>query len=201
MAHQVYRIGTIEVPSVTQVMSKTGISIDYSRIPSQVLDTAAARGTAVHQAIADALLGIQESDVMIPDDWQGYMDAYGRWADKFKPEGEMIERSLASVDWRYGGTFDFYGRVGKGRLRGPAIIDWKTRDIVRADGIQLAAYQHLLAENEPSRRDEILAAKRIGVGFAKDGRFKAVVFKDEGDIEVFRAAVIVYQFSKRWGRG
>jgi len=199
MAHATYKLGNITLPSVTEVMSKAGVSINYGRVPKKVLDAAAERGTAIHSAVADMIAGIKESSYRIPAEWEGYMVAAQRWIEKYKPRHEWIERSIISKQWRYGGTFDFYGKFGRNRV---GLVDWKTRDIVRADGVQLAAYQHALAECEPERAEEIMRASKIGVGLSKDGKFKMVDFSQyEEDIEVFRAALIVVKFAKRWGRG
>jgi hypothetical protein len=103
--NHVYTVDGVKIPSVTTVLSSTGIS-DYSRVPSQTLEEAAARGTAVHRILELYDMG-QLAEC--PEWATEYLDAW----KKFKTE--MDVKILACEMRVFHDKFWFAGNAGQNR--------------------------------------------------------------------------------------
>src|SRR3954463_4964548 len=92
-----YEVDGIVVPSVTQVLSLTGID-DVSGIPLHYLQRAAGIGTAVHQAcelLDEDDLDLDSLDPLI----QGYVLGYQRFREETGFAADLVEhRRIADVD-------------------------------------------------------------------------------------------------------
>jgi hypothetical protein len=92
-----YEVDGIVVPSVTQVLSLTGID-DVSGIPLHYLQRAAGIGTAVHQAcelLDEDDLDLESLDPLI----QGYVLGYQRFREETGFAVDLVEhRRIADVD-------------------------------------------------------------------------------------------------------
>jgi hypothetical protein len=173
----VYTEGGVEVPSVTQVLKLAGLS-DYSDIPVNILETAAARGTALHEATA--LLDQDNLDLESVDPAiAGYLLSYQRWKE-LTADWTILEIEQWGIvqlgDMSYGRTIDR-------RLMEPGgaqwVVDIKTSSKKAAWwAIQLAAY----AENS--------AWRRAVVHCFKDGTpAKLIEYEDDKDFIVWEAAL------------
>lgn len=175
----VYTQDGVQVPSVTAVLKLAGLS-DYSDIPVNILEMAAARGTALHEATA--LLDQDNLDLDSVDPAiAGYLLSYQRWRESV--EDWTI---LAIEQWEIaGGGGRIYGRTIDRKFIEPGgrrwIVDIKTSS-KKANWwrIQLAAYA--------DRTDQ----GRAVVHCFKDGSpAKFIEYADEKDFEVWEAALTI----------
>ena len=78
-----YYLNGLEVPSVTTLMKPLSSDF-YSTVDPEVLNKAAKRGTAIHNAVENyAKFGIED----IPPVYAGYFAGFREWWDSRKPEG------------------------------------------------------------------------------------------------------------------
>ncbi len=114
----VYKLEGIELPSVTTLMEPLSSKV-YGPIDPNILSAAAAKGTAVHNAIENYLeFGIED----IPQEHAGYFDAFKQWEEKYKPEVVATEAKVYHKQLRYAGTCDLICNIN-GVL---TLIDYKT---------------------------------------------------------------------------
>lgn len=103
-------------------------------LPWQKRDTAAIRGTEVHD-LAERLAHGEEVDV--PEHLSGYVQGYVDWLDQEQPEVIWTERPVGNRKWQYAGKFDLIVRM-RGKVW---LLDNKTSSSVYGDNaVQLAAY-------------------------------------------------------------
>lgn len=77
-----YYLNGLEVPSVTTLMKPLSSDF-YSTVDPEVLNKAAKRGTAIHNAVENyAKFGIED----IPPVYAGYFAGFREWWDSRKPE-------------------------------------------------------------------------------------------------------------------
>ncbi len=129
-----YLLNGLAIPSVTTLMEPLSKKV-YGTIDPAVLEAAAQRGTEVHNACENyAAFGIED----IRPEYQGYLDAFKRWCDTFKPEFLGTEVRVYHKILRYAGTADILCKV-KGAT---TLIDLKTTSSLQymLCGVQLEGY-------------------------------------------------------------
>lgn len=134
----VYRIGGEVLPSVTALMKPLS-DRHYRAIPDYVLEKAANRGTAIHNAIEN---WIKFGIVDIPAEYRGYFDGFREWWDKYRPTVIGSEQRLYHKLLRYAGTGDLVCRIGDELW----IIDYKSTSVLSEMllRVQLEAYAKAL---------------------------------------------------------
>lgn len=169
-----YRWNGLPVPSVTQVMSRAGLSTDYSNAPWPHLANAAKLGTEIHQIIS--VLLEQHGDganwMQVAIDFRhphervragvvgfcGFMNGM---------QGQIqtiaFDLSIYSGVWSFAGSLDWIGFLNGRRT----ILDWKTTSILNAEaaGFQTAGYKIGYNERHPDQLVEdrgVLWLKRDG---------------------------------------
>ena len=132
----------MKTPSVTQAISPW---VDWSKVPPHLLQTAAERGTNVHDiCLMRIARGLFVSG--IPSECAGYVESYQRWFDLMVDEVIFVEERLRDKDFGFNGQPD-------------SLIKSKQRDIIHADlktpvtsqkawRLQIAAYDHLIEINK-----------------------------------------------------
>ena len=129
-----YRANGFEIPSVTTLMNPLSDDL-YSGISAEVMAKAAARGTAVHEAIEMySKFGLEE----IEPEFEAYFVAYKKWHDIYKPEPIVDEFRMYHKTMMYAGTADKICNIGDCTV----LIDYKTTSSVNKmlTGVQLEAY-------------------------------------------------------------
>jgi hypothetical protein len=114
---------------------------------------AAAKGTTVHTVIEKMLRGENFDVEARVAPWIGAAQAF---VDDFQPEPGLTERTIFNDKHRFGGTFDFKGRMRRAKELGVCLVDWKTSKGVYPDmGVQIVGGYGLGAEYylEPSTSD------------------------------------------------
>lgn len=164
-------------PGYTRVSEISSAFAGYGRIPQDVLDKAAARGSQVHELIFDYL-----NDVPIPEDkWsfngeslKGYFESFLQ----FWNHQEVVEIILQEERF-YNDTYMITGKpdvvIRKKSFKQEYvdfIVDWKcTSTIGRHWDIQAAGYAVLLNEGYSLRSYPALQCKSMFVKLKKDGNY------------------------------
>jgi hypothetical protein len=101
-------------------------------------DTAAVRGTAVHEL---GELAVHGNPVEVPNDLAPYVDGYIRFLDDWDITAVLTEKVIGSRrDW-YAGRFDLIATSPKLHGGQPVMIDLKTsKGVYGETGLQTAAY-------------------------------------------------------------
>ena len=161
-----YTVDGKQVPSVTEILAPLHRS--FGNISKVVLDNAAARGTAVHEACEAIDLG-QEPEVFF--DIEGYVEAYTDWLNLNDPIWTAIEKKVFCEELWYAGTLDRMGYIDD-RL---AIVDIKTSSPTREAYIsvclQTLAYAYAATEDHTE-------VDRYGLFLMKDGKYRLLDCKE-----------------------
>lgn len=114
----IYRLNGMMLPSVTTLMKPLSEDF-YDGISPDVLDRAAKRGTAIHNAVENfAQFGIED----ITPEYAGYFRAFLSWWKARKPEPLATEHRVYHKVLLYAGTVDLICEI-KGRL---TLVDYKS---------------------------------------------------------------------------
>lgn len=130
----IYRLNGSYVPAVSTVMKPLSQAL-YKDIDESVLNKAARRGTAVHNAIENYVLyGLKD----IPDEYVGYFRAFRDWWKEVQPVALATECKVYHKVLRYAGTADMPVLIDGKKI----LIDFKTSAVVNKmlTGVQLEAY-------------------------------------------------------------
>jgi hypothetical protein len=192
-------------PSVTQVLTRSG-AVDFSMVPQPIMLAARDRGTAVHRAAHFYLehdLDVDQFERDFPE-YAGYLRSLITLFDSGRFTTVACERRVASVQYRYAGTFDFLGKMD-----GVAtLLDFCTGNLLDAlKHVQLAAYEHAAREWAQLGEDPLLAdffgkhprIQRIGVRLAKDGSLPTLeTYTDPRDFSEFRTLLAALRVVEKY---
>lgn len=118
-ATHTYTIEGKKVPSVTEILAP--LHRTYSKVNPSVLEYAANRGKAVHEALE--LMDYGEEAEVSPE-IAGYINAYEDWKAVYRPQWTFVEAMCAGLMGNFAGTVDRFGMLlGNSR---PAVVDIKT---------------------------------------------------------------------------
>jgi len=124
--------------TVTQIISPYA---NFSGIRPSVLEAAAERGTAVHEACAAIALGLFP---VMTDEIRPYIDSFMQWFNLMVEDTLLVEERLVDTSLGYSGQIDLLCHTSEGLI----LIDLKT-PVAKAKGwrVQLAAYERLCLVN------------------------------------------------------
>ena len=162
----IYRLNGLLIPSVTTVMKPLSEEV-YKGIDEEVLNRAAARGTAVHNAIENYVkFGIED----IEPDYAGYFRAFLAWYREHKVHPHGTEIKLYHKSLLYAGTADMAADVDGL----PMLVDFKTSATVSRMlcGVQLEAYDRAWR----SHTGEGEFKQKVIVHLKKDGFYEMILF-------------------------
>jgi hypothetical protein len=126
-------------PRVTEILSPFN---DFSMIPPDVLEAAAARGTAVHSFCAAHALGIWS--MVTPPDIVGYCDSFRVWFDSVVSEVISVEEEFIDDGFGFCGHPDLVVKSKQGEI---LLVDLKSTLMhPRTFMLQCAAYTHLIEQ-------------------------------------------------------
>lgn len=183
-----YTINDFTVMSVTELIQWYGLK-DVSRIPVDILQNAADRGSYTHEAIVYAL---DDNLAEVHPLCQPYMDAFEMFRADNVLETEHTERIIGSLDLGLAGTVDWIGKVNQV----PIILDWKTSSkISKADILQLQMYRHILYQEYNEDYSELYV-----VQLKKNGKYKLYRTEDfpKGSYETAVAMINTYKRIKEF---
>ena len=161
----IYRLNGTEIPSVTTLMNPLSSSF-YKTVDPAVLERAARRGTAVHNANENyALYGIED----ISPAYAGYFAGFKEWWDKTQPVLLATESRVYHKILGYAGTEDLLCLIND-RV---TMIDYKTSASVNQMlcGVQLEGYDRAF-ESHGIKVDDRFILHR-----ARDGPYKLIRFE------------------------
>lgn len=173
-ARHIYKLNGFDIPSVTTTMKPLSDDV-YGSIDKDVLGKAAARGTAVHNAIENYIkFGIED----IPPEHKGYFEAFKRWYVEHDVHPFGNEVRLYHKGLMYAGTADMIASVDGV----DTLVDFKTSAEVQGAlcGVQLEAYDKAIQ----SHTGKCLDRKAI-LHIKKDGTYRMIEYKPN-DIECWR---------------
>jgi hypothetical protein len=165
--------------------------------PDRDRDAAARRGTEVHRLAQRLQAG---DEVEVPDELEGHVDAYLRFADEWQPRELFVEAPVANLSWRYSGTPDIVADLVDGSRW---LLDLKTTrsGIFAEAALQLAAYRHAEWILDPATGVVVPmpAVDRAGAVWLKADRTYELVEVDAGPetFEMFLYVLEVAGFTKR----
>jgi hypothetical protein len=165
-----------------------------ARVPDQVAERAAKRGTAVH-AYAEAWAKGEPLPELVPEH-EGYLRAFCSFVNEWRPVFTGAEVTVWAEEAGYAGTLDAWAVVEvEGRL---VVADWKTSKTVHPEAaLQLAALANAPEVVHPDGRREPAPKVEGGliVRLGADGNFEVVpvdVGADSPSWCAFRALVEVW---------
>ena len=184
----IYKLNEVQIPSVTTIMRPLSNEL-YRNIDEDVLNKAADRGTAVHNAIENYYkFGIAD----IEPKYEGYFRAFMSWYQSVNPEVIASECRLYHKFLLYAGTADMLVVIG-GKV---ILVDFKTSASVNKmlTGVQLEAY---------SKACESLGIHIDGkaiLHLKKDGRYDWHYYdsNDTESWECFGALIVVRNHIKKY---
>lgn len=174
-----YKLDGVSVPSVTQILVKSGIvdTIWYT-------ENGCARGDAVHKAIhyhdQDDLEWDSLDEIVKP-----YVEAWIKFRTDVHFEIIKSEESVYDPIYRYAGTYDKIGFLGPKNI----ILDIKTGAPHQANALQLAAYAATFTN----------PLERYALHLKPDGTYKLIHYTDRSDIKTFLAALAVVNWKQTKG--
>lgn len=168
-----YLVDGVEVPSVTEILSPLHRS--YGKVNPSILEYAANRGKAVHEALEVYDLG---GELEATPETAPYIQAYLDWVQVYKPTWTGVEQIVFCEEGWYCGTFDRMGYLNDGKL---AIVDIKTsqptREAYVSVCLQTAAYA-LAVMSESNFKVDAETINRYGLFLMKDGKYRLLDCKE-----------------------
>ena len=168
-ATHIYQVDGVVVPSVTEILQPLHRS--YGKINPSVLEYAAARGTAVHEALESIDYG--DEPELYPETI-GYINAYEDWKTVYKPDWMGIEQIVFCREGWFIGTLDRIGILNGNEL---AIVDIKTSTPNRESYVSVCLQTMAYAMAYSSQHnfnpgwEEI---SRYGLFLMKDGTWRCI---------------------------
>ena len=185
--HQYELDGEI-IPSVSEILRFLARE-SYADISKYILDHAAERGTAVHQAAQE----LDETGACeIPQEYKGYLDGYIKFLRTNKVDWELIEKPLADRSKRYAGTLDRRGWVNGSYCT----VDIKTNAVIKKTLVkaQLNGYEGLCLANGLRPSDQLLCLQLL-----QDGRYR--LYQVKKDSAEFDSCLLLHSaLTKKHGR-
>ncbi len=140
-AHQYFYMLT-PIPGVTTLIAESGLSNDFSGVPSGVLERAAERGSDVHDATYFLLEDDLDEESLLPDVAE-HMRGVDQVLKSASVEAWAHELHVCSPSLRVGGRLDIWGLV----YGGPGLVDVKSGETrVGYVSLQLWLYRRALVE-------------------------------------------------------
>ena len=206
--HTVYKIKSGQrVPSVTTVLGilnkpallnwawQCGIEgKDYKL----VRDNAADIGTLAHYLIMCHLKGktpdTSEYSAENINKAETCLIKYWEWEKENKIEPILVEESLVSEEYEFGGTIDCLALLNNQLI----LIDHKTGKAIYPEmAYQLAAYRQLLLENG----HKVMGARILRIGKNEDEGFEQRIFGNlDKQWELFLHCLVIYNLQKELRR-
>lgn len=141
----------MDYPRVTEVLR---VYTNYDKVPKQILDRAAARGTSVHALCAAIAKGDWIPEGMIDEELRGYVKSFRKWADQEVEKFVIIEQRYSCDVLEYSGQLDYVVLNKNDELW---LVDLKTSAThQKTHIIQMAAYKHLLTKQDIKIKGAIL---------------------------------------------
>jgi hypothetical protein len=175
-----YSLDGATVPGVTEILAPIA---NFQMVDANILNAAAAFGTAVHKACElDDRGDLDEPSLdpaIVP-----YLAAWRRFSQDHRVWWSLIEARVYNRQMGYAGTVDRFGTVDGE----PAVVDLKTSIKLHPTvGPQLAAYLKAIPEAP-------VLTRRIGVLLRPTGDYQMQIYTSPMDWAVFASLVTLRSF-------
>lgn len=173
-----YWLGSVQLPSVTQIISSCGLISEWSKDPA-----AAERGTDIHLAAKYLFQGVLDWST-VSMEIMGYIVSLDKWIEQTGVQVESCEVAGYNKQYLYAGSWDVIGRIPEyGRI----LCDLKSGPPTAWHPLQTSAYTGIAGRG----------LKRGGLYLQKDGSMaKFQPHKDTADWGKFLAALTVYRMKE-----
>ncbi len=194
-----YMVGSVQVPSVTQVLEDVGLKSKYENVPAWVLERKRQIGEATHLAteyLDAGELDWDSLDVQIVP----YVIAYERFLDKTAFQVQLAEyRTVAEFGGlRFGMTLDregFWRNPPEGwEPEMPTILDIKTASN------QEPWWQIQTAGYAIGRSNGVIHHQRGVLWLKKNGAYELQRHTDKNDVDVFMSALRLCHWKRKYLR-
>jgi hypothetical protein len=178
----------MDYPRVTEVLKSF---TNYDKVPTQILQRAAAKGTSVHAICAGIANGAWIPDGMIEDELKGYVSSFKKWVEAQVKEFVVVEKRYTHDQLKYSGQLDFVIRATDNELY---LVDLKTSSQPQKTyPVQMAAYNLLL------KNDQIKVKGAMLVYLSKDGEFPEIHLIEDMSQEtwIFLCALDCWYYFKK----
>lgn len=176
------------LPRVTEVLR---YFTSYDRVPSNILEKAAARGSSVHAICAAIANGLWMPENMWPVEYAGYITSFDKWRDSQVQKFEIVEKRYEDDELGFTGQLDFVFIGNDNKLY---LADIKTSaQPQKTYPLQLAAYDILLHRNGINVEGSMI------VYLNKDGEFPDIDFYEnlQEEQETFLSALECWKYLNR----
>lgn len=186
-----YEQGGVRVPrSVSGLLKKYGLTMDFSRVPHRVLELARQRGKAFAEGRRLILKGYTLDPSTVDQRIECYLTAFKRF---WKESGaKLIETEVPRVSpLGFGFTADIYCWIGGRRV---VVDDKATFKLPKSIGPQTAGYKvgwNSLYPNEPIE-------ERYALHLRKDGTYRAPLLNDVDDEVAFMDCLVSDIKLEKW---
>lgn len=171
--HHVYRVDGRVVPGVSKIIEPLR---SWEGVPADVLDRAAALGTAVHLATYYDDRGTLDEASLAPE-VAGYLEGWRRFRREKKPTLIHREKFVYNPALRYAGQLDAE-MILDGEL---TIGDLKSGVKHRVHGVQIAGYA--LARKEEEGWTHF--PRRVAIHLSPDGHYELEPYTRSSDYPTF----------------
>ena len=180
-----YLVDGVEVPSVTTIL-KPLTDRGYGKVNPSVLEYAANRGRAVHEALEVYDLG---GELEVTPETEGYIRAYLEWEQIYRPSWSGVEQIVYSVGDKYIGTLDRVGTLNGTEF---AIVDLKTstptKEALVSVCVQTSAYAMAYTEQNKKPPEFMEQIKRYGLFLKADGSYRFLDCEEYEEAYMFRSS-------------
>lgn len=184
----IYTLNGQILPSVTTVMKPLDHEL-YSGIDESIMQMAASRGTAIHNAAENYVLyGIED----IEPKYAGYFEGFLKFWEEQKPVPLATESRAYHKILRYAGTADLPCVIDGKKV----LIDYKTSAAVNKmlTGVQLEAYERAFGSHGFNFDEKAI------VHLKNDGSYQMVRYKanDMESWQVFSSLMVVWNHIQKY---
>ena len=160
----IYTLDGFKLPSVTQIMEPMSLML-YASVPDNTLNTAADRGTRVHEQVSNIVLyGIEETD----DDTEPYVAAFLDFQQHYHPTWLASEYRAYHKVMRYAGTIDLIGYIEPDDGNGVDVVDLKCT--AQFHSVMLAT--QIAAYAEALKSHGVPVRSRYGLQLLNTGKYR-----------------------------
>jgi hypothetical protein len=191
-ATHTYTLSGKRIPGVTTVLKRISREL-YRHVDKELMERAAALGTAVHKLIELDIAGTLDeealAEVLVPylHSWRRFMATSG-----FVPV--LSEEIVWSERYGYAGQLDLFGEFPDCI----ALVDAKRcAQVPITAGPQTAGYEIALRERHPHLFVPGKPFKRFALQLNTDGTHRLVPFTDPDDARVFLSELTTRNFLKK----
>jgi len=168
------------MPRVTEILKYYS---SYDKVPKEILNKAAERGTIVHAICANIAKGAWVPDSTINPTHLSYVESFRLWSNEVVETFDIIEKRYSDEDLYYTGQLDFVITTKDGKKM---LVDLKTSCAPQKTyPIQMAAYYNLLKKHG----EEVEGALIVYIN--KSGTYPSVYTIEDFTIplEIFNCAL------------